>query len=165
MRWVQGDCWQQPPLAASKLLLCSFKREPFLLMFVPSSNCIFTSLIIIHLLVHPHPLRTMAPGSQTVLTPNPTLHHTNESIIQLLPYFNPHSHTLDFVITELFELLEFKLHHQPPLCSVVPSLQLFLSSNFMDTQVLCTFLCPMPINSHVYLFSLQPYTQLHTRLP
>lgn len=93
-------------------------------MLVLSSNCIFTLLITTQVLVYPCPSRIMVPGSQTVFTPNSTFHHINELVIQVLLDFNhhPHSHTLDFVVTELLELFKFKLCHQPHLCSAVPSL-------------------------------------------
>lgn len=123
------DCWKQFSGAASRLLLYSSKSDLGLWCSCHPPT-VFISLVLTHFPIHPHPLRNMAPGSQTHFSCNLSLYHTNESTILLLHYSNhppsqPHSRLCHHC--ELFELLKFKIYHQPPLCS-------HPSFNLMHTQ-------------------------------
>lgn len=77
-------------------------RDSLPLMVVPSSNCIFTSFAFIHLLIQHIPWGMWRLGSRLIFTENPTLYHTNDSILLLLHHSNyppTQPHSGDFVIT------------------------------------------------------------------
>lgn len=150
-----GDCWQELPMATSRLLLYPHKRDPFPLVFMPPSNFILTSLIFIHLLNHTHPLRNMTPGFQTqfyiksysllykwIYYPTITLLQPLTLIATLW--------TLSLWMIHVLQVQASSPTSSLPSCSLTLAI---LSFNLMHTQVSSTSPFPTSINYHVSSFS------------
>lgn len=136
MRWVQGDCWQQLALAASKLLLNYYSlllKEIFSLWCLRHPPIAFLTLLSLPTFSFTHIPRGLwhlDPRLGFYFKPYPPpyelIHYPSITLLQSPPS-QPHSTLCHHWLFE--EFLKFKLHHQPPLCSAAPSLQLFPSSN------------------------------------